>query len=812
MTQTRRRGKSKVQDDENENDNIEIIEGGGFMIEKKKRVSRRKTAKKVKYTEMSSSDEDIDGEDDEYIPENNENLDEQDLQPLESDAENEVAALEDSEDIPLQQRSRLVKKKTSNSKQKKPRKKPDYFKLMTNRIYENHDELRHTFEDLQNIPAYMPHEAPHPKGMTIQLLPFQLEGLSWLLSQENNRFNGGVLADEMGMGKTIQTIALLMTDRKKTPNLVVAPPVAIIQWKNEIEAHTNNALRCYVYHGASRTNKVNELKDYDVILTTYSTLESVFRKQQYGFKRVSGTYKEKSVLHSIKFYRVILDEAHSIKDRQSGTAKSVNSLQCEKRWCLSGTPLQNRIGELYSLIRFLKVEPFCNYYCTKCECTSMQWNFIENSYCAECGHRPMQHTNFFNHFFLKNIIKHGITDEEGNVKNENLANDISPVDVKTGMNDDIQKRGVEAFGLLQLLLSKIMLRRTKVERADDLGLPPKRIEIRYDLFNPEEKDLYQSLYSDSTRQFNDYLEEGVVLNNYANIFTLITRMRQLADHPDLVLKRLKNHEGAYYEGLVCELCDDEAEDAIESKCKHKFCRLCISEYVESYDVADNGNKPVECPVCHVSLSIDLQAPSLEIYDMSERNNIGGNKKQNLVSKINMAQWKSSTKIEALVEELYRSKSDNSSVKTIVYSQFTSFLDLIDWRVKRAGFKTVRLQGSMTPQQRANTIKYFMENSDVEVFLVSLKAGGVSLNLTEANQIFILDPWWNPGVELQSDRVHRILQTRPVRIVKFCIADSIEKKILELQEKKADMVNATIGGDESSANRLTPADLQFLFST
>lgn len=105
----------------------------------------------------------------------------------------------------------------------------------------------------------------------------------------------------------------------------------------------------------------------------------------------------------------------------------------------------------------------------------------------------------------------------------------------------------------------------------------------------------------------------------------------------------------------------------------------------------------------------------------------------------------------------------------------------------------------------------MENTEVEVFLVSLKAGGVALNLCEASQVFLMDPWWNPSVEWQSmDRVHRIGQKRPIRITRFCIEDSIELKIIELQEKKANMIHATINNDDAAISRLTPDDLQFLF--
>lgn len=96
-------------------------------------------------------------------------------------------------------------------------------------------------------------------------------------------------------------------------------------------------------------------------------------------------------------------------------------------------------------------------------------------------------------------------------------------------------------------------------------------------------------------------------------------------------------------------------------------------------------------------------------------------------------------------------------------------------------------------------------------MVSLKAGGVALNLCEASQVFIMDPWWNPSVEWQSgDRVHRIGQHRPVKITRLIIQDSIESRIVELQEKKASMINATIGSDDAALQRLSTADVQFLF--
>lgn len=663
-------------------------------------------------------------------------------------------------------------------KKKEPKVKEPYFTRTTNKLYEQHPELKEVFPYLESLPGIPVERAPQPPGMTIKLLPFQLEGLHWLQQQEDGEFGGGVLADEMGMGKTIQTIALFMADRSKRPNLVVGPTVALMQWKNEIERHTDEgSLRVLLYHGANRANDVDELMRYDVILTLYLVLELVYRKEHYGFKRKHGVVKERLALHAVPFYRVVLDEAHNIKDRTLGTAKAANMLQCRKRLCLTGTPLQNRIGEMYLLIRFLKLDPFHKYFCTKCDCKSDEWKFTDWRHCDQCGHTPMLHTNFFNHFMLKNIQKHGI---EGD--------------------------GLTLFQHIRLLLDNVMLRRTKLQKADDLGLPPRIVEIRRDRFNAEEKDLYTSLYSDLKRKFNDFVAEGVVLNNYANIFTLITRMRQLADHPDLVLKRAGGIGGSAIEGVVvCQLCDDEAEEPIESKCHHKFCRMCVSEYVDLW--AGDAQKLL-CPVCHIGLSIDLQQPALEV-DETEFS------KQLIVNRIQMGthggEWRLLSKIEALVEELYKLRSDRHTIKLIVFLQFTSMLDLVEWRLKRAGFETVKLQGLMLPQQRDNSIRYFMENAHVEVFLVSLKAGGVALNLCEALQVFLMDPWWNPSVEWQSmDRVHRIGQKRPIRITRFCIEDSIELKIIELQEKKANMIHATINSDDAAVSRLTPDDLQFLF--
>jgi DNA repair protein RAD16 len=304
--------------------------------------------------------------------------------------------------------------------------------------------------------------------------------------------------------------------------------------------------------------------------------------------------------------------------------------------------------------------------------------------------------------------------------------------------------------------------------------------------------------TNTTRTFDTYVARGVMLNNYANIFGLIMQMRQVSNHPDLLLKK-HSHEGQNV--LVCNICDEVAEEAIRSVCKHDFCRSCAKSYLQSIEQTGGD---ADCPRCHIPLAIDLDQPEIEQDEEVV-------KKNSIINRINMADWTSSTKIEMLVYELYKLRSKKQTLKSIVFSQFTSMLQLVEWRLRRAGFSTVMLDGSMTPIQRQKSIEHFMTNPDCEVFLVSLKAGGVALNLTEASRVFIVDPWWNPAAEWQSaDRCHRIGQKRPCVITRLVIEDSVESRIVMLQEKKANMINGTINNDKTSMEKLTPEDMQFLF--
>ena len=148
-------------------------------------------------------------------------------------------------------------------------------------------------------------------------------------------------------------------------------------------------------------------------------------------------------------------------------------------------------------------------------------------------------------------------------------------------------------------------------------------------------------------------------------------------------------------------------------------------------------------------------------------------------------------------------------RVLVFSQFVSMLTLLREKLDAEGVEFCYLDGSTT--DRAAVVEKFQRNNQIPVFLISLKAGGVGLNLTGADTVIHFDPWWNPAVEAQAtDRAHRIGQTRVVTSYKLITRDTVEEKILTLQARKREVIEATLGGDEQLAEALTWEEIQELF--
>ena len=513
-----------------------------------------------------------------------------------------------------------------------------------------------------------------------------------------------------------------------------------------------------------------------------------------------------SPLHSFCWWRVVLDEAHYIKSRSSQTAAAAFALSGIHRWCLSGTPLQNRVGELYSLIRFLRLEPMAYYFCRQCDCKSIHYR-MKDGKCQDCDHRTFSHFAHFNKYVLNPIQRDGYSGD-----------------------------GRRAMFLLKNeVLDKCLLRRTKENRAADMCLPPRIVSIKTIRLHPIEQDFYDSLYMQTRASFDDYVAEGTLLNNYAHIFDLLTKMRQAVDHPYLIVynkKNMKKTSVAVSNGeAICDLCSETpTERIVSSCCEAGFCRACVTDYLSS-SIGEN----LACPSCERPFSIDLNQASVEVGEEDAALKISPEEQvqyalptlrelphvpmSSILRRISLANFTTSSKIEALVKELTEMRQFRPGSKALVFSQFVNMLDLIRWRIHTdpmltdLGLGVRLLHGGMDVKSRNQTLKEFREDTSVRILLMSLKAGGVALNLTVASEVYLVDNWWNPAAEMQAiDRTHRLGQHRPIRAVRFIAEGTVEERVLQLQEKKRLVFDGTVGRDAGSLKMLTVDDMKALFST
>ena len=169
----------------------------------------------------------------------------------------------------------------------------------------------------------------------------------------------------------------------------------------------------------------------------------------------------------------------------------------------------------------------------------------------------------------------------------------------------------------------------------------------------------------------------------------------------------------------------------------------------------------------------------------------------------------SVKIEELMREI---KENTGNHKLLVFSQFTEMLALLETAMKESNILYSYLDGSTPAHKRQEAVDEFQNNEKVKVFLISLKAGGIGLNLTAADYVYIVDPWWNPAVEQQAiDRTHRIGQTRKIFAYRMICKDTVEEKIVELQQRKKQLASDLVTEDAGFIKKLTRDDIAFLFS-
>ncbi|KAK3494115.1 DNA repair protein rad-5 [Neurospora hispaniola] len=617
---------------------------------------------------------------------------------------------------------------------------------------------------------------------------------------------GGILADEMGLGKTIQMLSLIHSHRSEVAikareagptsvnnlprlptvsgqkttvdapctTLVVAPMSLLAQWQSEAEnASKEGTFKTMMYYGAEKNVdlvtmccEANAANAPDVIITSYGVVLSEFTQ----LTTKNGDRLSSRGIFSLNFFRVILDEAHNIKNRQAKTSRACYEIAAEHRWVLTGTPIVNRLEDLFSLVRFLRVEPWNNF--------SFWRTFITV---------PFESKNF-----------------------------------------------VRALDVVQTVLEPLVMRRTKDMKTPDgqflVPLPPKHIEIVDIELSEPERAVYDYVFNRAKRTFFDNMQAGTVMKAFTSIFAQILRLRQSCCHPVLVRNQeiladeeeanmaadvaagladdmdlqtlierftattddaseTNNNFGAHVLRQIrdeavneCPICAEEPMiDQAVTGCWHSACKKCLLDYIKHQT---DRNEVPRCFQCREHINIRDIFEVIRHDDDLETSSTPGASPEPRISLQRVGANDSSAKIVALISHLRTLRQEHPKMKSLVISQFTSFLSLISSALTRHKIFFLRLDGSMSQKARAAVLTEFQSTNKFCVLLLSLKAGGVGLNLTSAKRVYMMDPWWSFAVEAQAiDRVHRMGQEDEVRVYRFIVKQSVEMRMLRVQERK-----------------------------
>jgi len=508
-----------------------------------------------------------------------------------------------------------------------------HFSLVDDSVRGFHTETLEKLEGLNSLES-LP-ETELPDGLDASLRSYQLEGFRWLCFLQNHGF-GGCLADDMGLGKTLQAIAVLLRSREQG-----------------IEAGAGHAGQDSAAEGgqftlfSSKPEKLTSLVVVPASLLHNWTREC--RRFAPALKVLSHVGMQRNrELSNFSYYDLVLSTYHTVRQ----DSIMLSSFHFHYIILDESQMIKNPSSKLYNAIVSLQSDHKLVLTGTPIEnsLTDLwsQINFVNPGLLGTLG--------FFKRSFVQAIEKRG--DEEREQK-------------------------------LKELISPFILRRTKDEVAREL--PPLYEQVRYVDMSESQLRLYEEEKSQVRNAILENFEQVGMERSSMMVLQALTRLRQIANHPDLL---------------------------------------------EDFSGEESGK-------------------FTEVY----RN------------------------IESVVSEGH---------KVLIFSSFVKHLDLFRSRLEQDGIGYAYLTGSRNSRQREQAVNDFQTKDSCPVFLISLKAGGVGLNLTAADYVFILDPWWNPAAEMQAlNRAHRIGQENRVFVYRFISNESIEEKIQRLQERKRELAETFV---------------------
>ncbi|XP_076670162.1 lymphoid-specific helicase [Andrena cerasifolii] len=546
-----------------------------------------------------------------------------------------------------------------------------------------------------------------PKYFTGNLRDYQKDGFHWLKVLYENGING-ILADEMGLGKTVQVIALLchlIEKRQDGPYLIIAPLSTIPNWMMEFEKFAPQLPVVLLYGNRDeRLIAQGEIRKKHKMPQNYSTQPIVLTSFEVPLF-------EKSFIKSQNWRYIIIDEGHRIKNYECILIQVLKACKSMNRLLLTGTPLQNNLAELWSLLNFLLPEIFHDLAVFESWFDAKQLDYDEGT---------------------KKMLK---LEEEKNV-----------------------------LGTLREILKPFMLRREKTDVC--LDIPPKKEVVVYAPLTKLQHDLYTAVLNREIHRLSKSDETTLI-------------------YPDVDGKRPKrscvlrnignnNFERGMSPSNSGQENDDSSDTEVwkQTKPVDKNNLLIWKQYTNIND--RNRNFLVNIQMKHrVPMYKKIVNHPYLVYCPLDASGL---------PKIDEDLIKSSGKLMVLDAMLAKLKSQGH--KVLLFSTMTLILDMIEDYLMLRDYGYVRLDGNIRLEDRKENIKRFNESSDIFLFLISTRAGGVGLNLAAADTVIIYDSDWNPQMDIQAmARCHRIGQNRPVVVYKLCTKGTIDEAIMARAESK-----------------------------
>ncbi|XP_058458670.1 transcription termination factor 2 isoform X2 [Malaya genurostris] len=642
------------------------------------------------------------------------------------------------------------------------------------------DRLATLHKSIETCPSEDTFAEP-PKLLKIELMNHQLHALAWMQWRENQKPRGGILADDMGLGKTLSMISLILkTIEMSNPDeeiqgdsseeeidahigwlargrqdyyaggtLIICPASLMKQWEGEITNRvTRNSLAVIVHHGTNRDVKPRHLAKYDVVITTYNIVSRELKAERNG-------------LFGVNWERIILDEAHVIRNHKSAMSVACCELKGRFRWALTGTPIQNKEMDMYALMKFLRCSPFDDLAHWK------QW--IDNK---SAGGMVRLNT------IMKSIM---LRRTKQQLKEKGSLQGLPEKFIQL-IEVNLYKEEMNVYQKVLLysrtLFDQFLRQRAHKENANYFGgHQPTFVrtnEPNYDRVHQKLKELHTK---DEVKQYQ--------------ILVLLLRLRQICCHPGLIHRMLEDDDGNFDVSTVEE---EQDLDLLEQLNKLKLTDKSTSG--DANASIEGGNKKLNISDTPPEVAEAITKASSKVMLRS-----------NPVFNLERASSKIAKVLEVIEEKILQSDD-----KAVIVSQWSSMLDIVAQHLSWKRVRYVSLTGKVQAKYRNDIVVDFnKQSSGAKVMLLSLTAGGVGLNLVGANHLFLLDLHWNPQLESQAqDRVYRVGQKKKVYIWKFMCKDTVEQAIRVLQEKKLGIANDVLTGTKQTGSKLSIDDLKTLF--